>query len=269
MQLFLIDLEQHAEDIHHRAAIARPARQVVVTIHHARFDPCWFAVNFFDALGDQRTWHPHRHRHGGTGQGSGGNHPRHLVHVITGRVDQHQLLHLLRLRQGEVPGDITAQRVADNRCLVYAEVVEQQAEYLDHPLSGIHTIAGRAGEAETRHIEANHPVIRGKGWQPVIPGVQRGDNTVDQDQHWLIATALIAVVQIETVEFDVTRAIGGIAIARFEALQRQGAEAQTGKTGRQRWRQRETGSRHAGTSKLLLWERRIRSIRARPLKPDA
>ena len=127
-------------------------------------------------------------------------------------------------------------------------MVQQQAEDADHPLAGIVTAALGAGKAEAGHVEADDAVVRGEGRYPVVPGVQGGDHAVDHHQHRLVAAAFVAVVDVEAVQLDEARAAVGAGVARLEAIQWQGAEAQAGKAGRERRRHRQAGSGHAGTS---------------------
>ncbi|MCY1384437.1 hypothetical protein D9M69_726920 [compost metagenome] len=50
--------------------------------------------------------------------------------------------------------------------------------------------------------------------------MQGRNHAVDQYQYWLVATAFIAVMQVEAVQLDVARAALGTAIARFQAFER-------------------------------------------------
>ena len=71
-QLLAVGLHQYAEDVDHRAAVTRPAADVVVTIDHARLDLARIAVDFLDALRHHGARHPHRGAAGGGQPGSAG-----------------------------------------------------------------------------------------------------------------------------------------------------------------------------------------------------
>jgi hypothetical protein len=57
---------------------------------------------------------------------------------------------------------------------------------------------------------------------------------MDHHQRRLVTAAFVAVVDIEAIQLDETRTAIGAGVARLEAVERQGAEAQAGEAGGER-----------------------------------
>ena len=246
-----VQTHQQAEDLHHGAAIAGPAGQLVVAIGHARLDTAAISVDLFHALGDQCARHPQRHGPGGARQAGGGDHPGNPAHRVADRIEQHQPFHPFGLFQGVAPGEIAAQRVADQDRPLDPQVIEQQTQHLAHALLGVRA-GRRAGEAETGQVEADHPVMGRKGLHPAVPGMQRGHHAVHHHHCRLVGVTLVAVVHRKAIQLHIARAAGRMAITGLERGQRQFAEAQAGDAAGQGRRQGGTGSGHD----ILLVNRR-------------
>ena len=75
---------------------------------------------------------------------------------------------------------------------------------------------------------------------------------MDQHQRWLVTVAFIAVVNIETAQFDKPRAAVRMGVTILQARQRQRTKTQARDPGRQGRLQGSLSVRHASTSSTLL-----------------
>src|SRR5205807_1411738 len=124
-----------------------------------------------------------------------------LAGTESGRADEHQAAHPLRVRDGDFCGDGPAHRMPDEHCVREMEGVEQR--HGEARVRGV--VVARGGlvrEAEAAVVEGDHAVTRGRdGCEVLAPGVHGGAEPVQEDDRG--PSPLVDVAQRRAVDRDV------------------------------------------------------------------